>query len=468
VGGIGFFRDNPGLIHTIPDSDIIGRGRQISEPPESLQEAMRLFFLGVAAWLTQGAVGHRSMMVHPSQQRQLHAQYIQWAEDVRDRWIRTLALSADDPDRQDLLAEFETSYDSLAATVPDIPTFDLVAGLLIAALRMTAVEEVNTRTGPTPIIDWNSSYSHILVGGEVLSRGYTVEGLTVTYMPRGMGVGNADTIQQRARFLGYKQSYLGYCRVFLESDAREAFREYVEHEEDVRQQLVEHSNHGGSLADWKRALILTIALRPTRDNVIDIGYSQGRFSDEWYVPRSPHESSDAVTSNRDTVDDLIAASQFNEDSGDPRRTVDQRHLVVSDVPLRVVLDRLLTQFRMTDPHDSRGFTLLRVQVERYVRQHPNASCAIYRMSGGRTRQRGVRSGRIVNLFQGRNPLNGPAIYPGDAAIRASRGLSIQVHTLDLHDADERARIAQNVPVLAVWVPSEMAQGVLVQDQGGTR
>ena len=39
--------------------------------------------------------------------------------------------------------------------------------------------------------------SHILVGGENLGRGFTVNGLTTTYMPRGRGSGVADTIQQR-------------------------------------------------------------------------------------------------------------------------------------------------------------------------------------------------------------------------------------------------------------------------------
>ena len=75
---------------------------------------------------------------------------------------------------------------------------------------------VNSLADADRNIHWRRNYSWILVGGQVLDRGFTVEGLTVTYMPRGPGVGNADTIQQRARFLGYKRSYLGYCRVFLE------------------------------------------------------------------------------------------------------------------------------------------------------------------------------------------------------------------------------------------------------------
>ena len=62
------------------------------------------------------------------------------------------------------------------------------------------VLEVNARP-TTPQPDWKNSYPWILVGGQAMDRGFTVEGLTVTYMPRDMGVGNADTIEQRARSL---------------------------------------------------------------------------------------------------------------------------------------------------------------------------------------------------------------------------------------------------------------------------
>ena len=70
-----------------------------------------------------------------------------------------------------------------------------------------------------------------------MDRGFTVEGLTVTYMPRNVGVGNVDTIQQRARFFGYKRSYLGYCRVFLDQVTIDAYNAIIEHEENVREQL---------------------------------------------------------------------------------------------------------------------------------------------------------------------------------------------------------------------------------------
>src|SRR6185437_349048 len=109
--------------------------------------------------------------------------------------------------------------------------------------RQTEVLEVNARP-QTPQPDWKNAYPWILVGGQARDRGFTVEGLTVTYMPREIGVGNADTVEQRARFFGYKRRYLGYCRVFLESTVRNAFRFYLEHERDIRTRLQQHQSIG--------------------------------------------------------------------------------------------------------------------------------------------------------------------------------------------------------------------------------
>ena len=47
----------------------------------------------------------------------------------------------------------------------------------------------------------------ILIGGDMLGRGITIDGLTVSYLTRDTvsGKGNIDTILQRARWLGYRK-----------------------------------------------------------------------------------------------------------------------------------------------------------------------------------------------------------------------------------------------------------------------
>lgn len=204
-----FFLDRPELAAVIPDDELPFEEPGGSEPPESLKVAMQIFFLGVAAGLVRDTGrGNRSMLVHPSHKTIPHAHFRVWIERMRAHWQKILDLPDSDPDKQDLLSEYAHAYRNLQDTEPNIPSFSELLHRLPQAIRQTQVEEVNARGGKTRTIEWKNSYSHILVGGQAMDRGFTVEGLTVTYMPRGTGNGNADTILQRARFFGYKANYI--------------------------------------------------------------------------------------------------------------------------------------------------------------------------------------------------------------------------------------------------------------------
>ena len=148
----------------------------------------------------------------------------------------TLDLDEADPDRQDLVREvFAPAYVDLTSTSPALPSLGDLLERTPGLLRKLRIEEVNrARGGPSPNIAWSTGYAWALVGGQLLDRGFTVEGLTVTYMPRGMGVGHADTVQQRARFFGYKRDYAEVCRAWLDPAVASAFEAYVRHEESVR------------------------------------------------------------------------------------------------------------------------------------------------------------------------------------------------------------------------------------------
>ena len=306
-----------------------------------------------------------------------------------------------------------------------------------------------------------------------MDRGFTVEGLTVTYMPRGIGVGNADTIQQRARFFGYKRRYLGYCRVYLEQGTLTAFQSYVEHEEDIRGQLSEFQDSGRPLNEWKRAFILDTALRPCRNSVLEFDFVRGRFSDEWVMPRVVLSSTGVVQANRDVVAGFVQGLQFVESEGHPDRTDVQRHSVCAGLPLRAVIEQLLVRIRITGNTDSQRSTGMLLQLSKALEDNPDEVCTVFRMSPRSRRRRGVdEDGEVTNLFQGAAPVQPRErrgeVYPGDSAIREDGIVTIQIHTLDLtrDEGGTQRVIMENVPVIAVWVPARLARGWVNQDQPG--
>ena len=471
VGGLQFFEKIHGLVEIIPEDEL--PDADLAETPNSLLKALRLFLVGVAAGLlTTGGRGNRSMMIHPSQRTSGHADYHNWVRQVWASWELCLALPDGAELKEDLLEEFREAHLDLSQTVADLPAFKEIADMLPRGVRKTVIEEINSTSGATPSIDWKGNYAWILVGGQAIDRGFTVEGLTVTYMPRSKGIGNADTVQQRARFFGYKQSYLGYCRVFLERDTLNAYRRYVEHEEDVRRRLQIHAESGAPLAEWKRMFFLDGELQPTRKSVLDIPYARASGDGHWYWTRAPHDSELGVEANRDVVASFVDRIQWDADPGSLDRSEHQIHRWNQSVPLRLVVEELLTRLTLSYPNDSASFTMLQLMLLEHLDVEPQATCIVYDMSAGRSRARSLNArGEITNLFQGAAPSKPKGtmqvgdIYPGDRDLGSrSSSVVVQIHHVDVKGASDQLGY-EAVPAIAVHVPEAIARDLLVQDQG---
>ena len=458
TGGKAFFQDAPDQICAIPDSKILTSDQQCEGPPDSLLEAMRIFFLGVSAGRILGKTSRWSMMVHPSHKTIEHKQYLYWINNVKNGWSEALAPEIDEIDRQDLLEIFKDSYNNLQKTVPDLLPFEELSDKLSSTIRMTEVHEVNASHGRTPAPSEFNAYANILVGGQAMDRGFTVPGLTVTYMPRGKGVGNADTIQQRARFFGYKKDVFDYCRVFLEAGVLDAYRYYITHEEDVRERLIAHGKTDKPLDEWKRAFFLDRTLEPTRQNVLDIGYFRVNSIGQWYDVKAPHDSSEA---NRVIVQEFLKNLSFQNDKGHRDRTDMEIHQE-AEVSLKKVCEDLLLQFRVPRLVDTQKFTRLHLQIAHYLDSHPNALCTVFHMSGGKPRNRSLHNERneIVRLFQGRNRK-----YPGDKSRKTPTRVTVQIHKLNLEG--NNGDTFSDVPTLAVWIPKDLSPDSVVQNQSGT-
>ena len=175
--------------------------------------------------------------------------------------------------------------------------------------------EFNTRGSPkTPEIKWRHAEGWILVGGQAVDRGFTVDSLTVTYMPRGVGVGNADTLQQRARFFGYKRRYLGVCRIFLEQDLKDAYIDYVEHEQIMRRELKRLADTGEKLRFWRRRLVLDPSLHPCRRSVISDDYTRARPGGGWTQQRGALMSDDTRDANSGVIAKFANGLPFVEET----------------------------------------------------------------------------------------------------------------------------------------------------------
>ena len=126
-----------------------------------------------------------------------------------------------------------------------------------------------------------------------MDRGFTVEGLTVTYMPRTAGRRQRRHRPAAGEVLRLQAPYLGLCRIFV-AGCPAAFRGISSTRRMYGAELAQFAATNRPLSEWRREFFLSRQLRPTRDNVIDIAYQRLRFGNEWVYPNGPHDSAGAV------------------------------------------------------------------------------------------------------------------------------------------------------------------------------
>lgn len=469
VGGREMFSPDRSFTRVIPAADIPAPNNALVAPPASLLDALKVFFVGVAAgYPTWGASNpNRSMLVHPSRTTGPHFEYFTCIERVVGEWRRLLALPPNDGDRIDLITDLQTAYADLLRTEPNLPPFDQIISTLPRAMSRTFIREVNTRSGrKTPRIEWQQAYGWILVGGQSMDRGFTVKELTVTYMPRGPGLGNADTLQQRARFFGYKRQYLGCCRVYLEAAVLDAFEAYVEHEEEMRRELLAVRDSGQPLRNWKRRFVLDGALRPCRNNVVLNSYVRGNFDDDWFFPRMVRMDEDIVNYNRSKIDNFSAQLAYVADTTFVSKHAAQQHMVCDQVPLRQVLDDLLLPYRVETAEDTDNLLGLMLQLDKALANSAGETARVQAMRPNAQTLRSVsatgRLDSIRRLLQGRTDATGG--YPGDFQFIDRDRVSVQIHIIDTREGPTGPVTRSRVPVLAVWVPSRFNKDWLAQSR----
>lgn len=463
TGGREFCLENHFILREIPYSEIYNEDNIFDEAPESLKEAMRIFFLSVTSGYLmgdkKGNPKNRSMMVHPSRLVDDHGIYYEWVTLIKNEWGKVLLERPNnDETKQQYISEFREAYKDLKANATEVQPFDELLEVLGHNINNTAVEQLNSQAGSS--VDWGSNYSFILVGGQAMDRGFTVEGLTITYMPRNKGVGNADTLQQRARFFGYKRDYLGHCRVYLDAENIHMFSEYVNHEEDIRKKLLEHKLSGQHLDELERRFVLDEMFKLTRKNVLSEDLTRTTFGNKWVRIRAPHDSEIIIKNNREIVNGFIKKYRdlFKEDSGHNARTEEQKNLIAK-LPLKELFTDLLQLLKFTRQTDSTTYTNLKSVIDLYTDEFPPEDSFVYIMSKGNSRVRKLtKKDEIQQLFQGKNPRTGEVIYPGDEKIKSNDFVTVQIHNLDFRDTDYK-----NIITIAVWIPARLSQSLISKE-----
>lgn len=477
TGGKSFFGKNTALVKEIPAEEVPGPSNTLTASPKSLLSALRYFLLACAQHaLTRERKKdrNRSMMIHPAMATTSHTHYMGWL----DKSLKTLKSFVEKQYKtrpNDVARRFQKEYDSLKKTYPKIkPLSELIAAMVDEVFGELNHVVVNGTKDAEKKIDWKATPYWILVGGAKLDRGYTVEGLCVTYMPRPLGTSPAaDTLQQRARFFGYKRAYLGLCRVFVQKNVSEAFTEYVEHEEFVREAL--ESSRGKPLTDWRRDFILTSMLKATRANVVGLG-TRRIPANGWMVPDVLQRDDDAAKANRMLL--LSVKEKWTAQYGSPINAAEfpqfkgardsSPHFVLESIPLKAVLEDFLLEVKVKDPLDAEEHSAMLIAITSLLRKNPDLKADVFLMNnlvaGYRTRD----EGRGVDAKHRFAPIN-QYFSQSEAAVNdrsfcSGERVSLQLRRFNLGtmQRDSGSADIKDITWFALHVPSKLRKDLLIE------
>lgn len=215
--------------------------------PASLREAIGAFVLACAARRARGQVSeHNSMLVHVTRfqdvQNRVAGQVDEALRLLRDR-IRYGDPNAAQPVEAELRALWERDFVPTTAWFPADQVIPVTWEQVWAQAR-GAAEKIQVRIVNGTSRDALQYYEHrrdglsvIAIGGNKLSRGLTLEGLSVSYYLRASRA--YDTLLQMGRWFGYRPGYEDLCRLYTTPALCEAYAEITEANDELRREFEE-------------------------------------------------------------------------------------------------------------------------------------------------------------------------------------------------------------------------------------
>jgi hypothetical protein len=332
-------------IFRIPAEDITNPGTA-SEPPQSLVDAVDYYLVAVSVLRSIGEKKPLSMLCHPHSRQSEHTRYKHWIEkritffkDLIDEGEEEIVFDGlkkwFDECRKKSGAFYELSYSSVKEAIGKT-----IEGSIVITI-------INTNNTIDSLDTFWKEKNHILIGGSSIERGFTVVGILVTYLCRSTGM-NSDTIQQRARFCGYKSElHLHASRLWLDEENIRFFRHYIVTEKSVRNRLAQHIDERKPFLKSGFAITMLKGFRPTRTN-IHKSLNTGSVS-EWFSPGYSHflEQEDRISNVRLLSDLLVRlAHKFCRTEQDKnKRAFFCNQLTIAD--LKIILSQFKTNLSNT-------------------------------------------------------------------------------------------------------------------------
>lgn len=446
--GLDIFHSDSTYTVKIPDSETSLLDDGI---PASFIEAISMFFVACAIQKNRGMQpGDKlSMLVHPSQLKADHAKVYDKVEALIEQWGQ-MSENKEDIAYSRLKAILLHAYKKYEeSNVAGLLPFESLEDDILDAINFCGLHKVNGDSvpkGADAIYDFN-----IYIGGTMLGRGLTLKGLVITYIIRtAKGVSTVDTVQQRARWFGYKTKYLDLCRIFAVGKIIREFQEIRDHEEDIWATVRQANCQGTHFKDMARIFALSDDLKMTRSNVAT---TEGYSFKFWNKQRVFQTDPDYISNNKNIL--LAVRNEYQNEIDLQRFGGGAPYTIVHDLSFSYVKEHIFDKFCFApgEKFNKSVIDKLDVLLKRKGLM-PKVDIIWMRDGENEYSDHVIQDGHIGNYSVGRRPKDkrAPVIYHGDDyEFVKDDTMQLQIHRI----RDTVTGI--DSPTLAFYIPKNVIE-----------
>ena len=244
----------------------------------TLEKAVLYFLACCAARRVRGQTAqHMSMLVHTSTFVIMHEKLA----GLIEAWLKfnRMALLTNGSEMHGKLREV---WDEEAGKLPGDITYEAAVSFEELDDRVSEVLDGLQVPIENGVSDDRIDYSgdpktYIVVGGSVLARGLTLEGLMVSYFLRSSS--QYDTLLQMGRWFGYRAGYEDLPRIWTTAELEESFRALATIEQEIREDVAQYSERNVSPMEFAvrirsiPGMAITAASKMRHAVECDISYS---------------------------------------------------------------------------------------------------------------------------------------------------------------------------------------------------
>jgi hypothetical protein len=231
-----------------PHSDFLPLRHRLTDVPnhipESMKESIKSFIISSAIRRLRGQGNkHNTMLIHCTRFNDIQNAIGIYVEEEFNR-LRNGVINDDEDIINEFKILFERDYLRISTAMnAEVNSWEEVReNLKPSILKMERRPHViNGSAGD--ILDYKSheniGLSIIAIGGDKLSRGLTLDGLTVSYFTRASSL--YDTLMQMGRWFGYRTGFEDLCRIYTTDDLFNWYRHISTAFEILRKEFLEMS-----------------------------------------------------------------------------------------------------------------------------------------------------------------------------------------------------------------------------------